>query len=113
MKRSDIESDADHNRSVLTFAGTPEAVKEAALAVSAKAIELIELNKHTGQHPRMGAVDVVPFIPISDVTMGECVDLAKKFAKNMLDGSRCQCIYTKKQPPAQTEGTLQMCERKN
>lgn len=81
VKVLDIESDADHNRSVLTFAGSPEAVKEAVLAVSAKAIELIDLNKHQGQHPRMGAVDVVPFIPISDVTMNECVELAKKFAE--------------------------------
>jgi len=81
VKVLDIESDADHNRSVLTFAGSPEPVKEAALAVSAKAIELIDLNKHKGQHPRMGAVDVVPFIPISDVTMSECVELAKKFAE--------------------------------
>jgi len=77
----DIESDADHNRSVLTFVGSPDAAKEAALAVSAKAIELIDLNKHKGQHPRMGAVDVVPFIPISEVTMQECVQLAKDFAK--------------------------------
>jgi glutamate formiminotransferase/formiminotetrahydrofolate cyclodeaminase len=77
----DIESDADHNRSVLTFVGTPDAVREAALTVSAKAIELIDLTKHTGQHPRMGAVDVVPFIPISEVTMEECVQLAKDFAK--------------------------------
>lgn len=80
VKVLDIESDADHNRSVLTFVGEPEAVKDAALAVSAKAIELIDLNKHSGQHPRMGAVDVVPFIPISDVTMEECVQLAKSFA---------------------------------
>lgn len=77
----DIESDPDHNRSVLTFVGSPEAVKEAGLVVSAKAIELIDLNKHRGQHPRMGAVDVIPFIPISDVTMEECVKLAKEFAK--------------------------------
>lgn len=76
----DIESDVDHNRSVLTFVGDPEAVKEAALAVSAKAIELIDLNKHKGQHPRMGAVDVIPFIPISDVTMADCIQLAKDFA---------------------------------
>jgi len=80
VKVLDIESDADHNRSVLTFVGDPEAVKEAALAVSAKAIELIDLNKHQGQHPRMGAVDVIPFIPISDVTMAECVQLTKDFA---------------------------------
>jgi glutamate formiminotransferase/formiminotetrahydrofolate cyclodeaminase len=77
----DIESDANHNRSVLTFAGTPDAVMEAALAVSAKAIQLIDLNKHKGEHPRMGAVDVVPFIPISEVTMPECIELAKKFAE--------------------------------
>lgn len=80
VKVLDIESDADHNRSVLTFVGTPDAVKEAALAVSGKAIELIDLNKHRGQHPRMGAVDVVPFIPISEVTMADCVQLAKDFA---------------------------------
>ena len=81
VKILDIESDANHNRSVLTFVGGPEAVKEAAMAMSAKAIELIDLNKHTGEHPRMGAVDVVPFIPISDVTMEECVQLAKDFAQ--------------------------------
>ncbi len=80
VKVLDIESDADHNRSVLTFVGSPDAVKEAALAVSAKAIELIDLNKHRGQHPRMGAVDVVPFIPISETTMDECARLAKDFA---------------------------------
>jgi glutamate formiminotransferase/formiminotetrahydrofolate cyclodeaminase len=80
VKVLDVESDPDHNRSVLTFLGTPEAVLEAALAVSSKAIELIDLNKHRGQHPRMGAVDVVPFIPISQVSMEECVQLAKNFA---------------------------------
>jgi glutamate formiminotransferase/formiminotetrahydrofolate cyclodeaminase len=81
VKILDIESDPNHNRSVLTFAGEPEAVKEAAMAMSAKAIQLIDLNKHTGEHPRMGAVDVIPFIPISDVTMEECVQLARDFAK--------------------------------
>jgi len=81
VKVLDVESDADHNRTVLTFVGGPEAVKEAALAVSAKAIELIDLNKHEGQHPRMGAVDVVPFIPISEVTVHECVQLAKDFGR--------------------------------
>ena len=81
VKVLDIESDRNHNRSVLTFVGEPEAVKEAALAMSAKAIELIDLNKHTGEHPRMGAVDVIPFIPISDITMEDCVQLAKDFAE--------------------------------
>jgi len=79
VKVLDVESDANHNRSVLTFVGEPEDVKDAGLAISAKAIELIDLNKHTGEHPRMGAIDVVPFIPISDVTMEECVQLARNF----------------------------------
>ena len=81
VKVLDVESDANHNRSVLTFVGEPDDVKDAGLAISAKAIELIDLNKHSGEHPRMGAVDVIPFIPICDVTMEECVQLAKDFAK--------------------------------
>jgi glutamate formiminotransferase/formiminotetrahydrofolate cyclodeaminase len=80
VKVLDIESDIDHNRSVLTFVGDPQNVKDAALAASAKAIELIDLNTHRGQHPRMGAVDVIPFIPIADVTMDECVQIAREFA---------------------------------
>jgi len=77
----DCESDPNHNRMVLTFVGPPEAVKTAALAASAKAIELIDLTKHTGEHPRMGAVDVVPFVPLRDVTMEDCVILARDFGK--------------------------------
>ncbi|HMD14354.1 MAG TPA: glutamate formimidoyltransferase, partial [Bacteroidota bacterium] len=77
----DCESDANHNRMVLTFVGPPEAVKEAALSSSAKAIELIDLTKHTGEHPRMGAVDVVPFVPLREVSMDECVRLARDFAQ--------------------------------
>ena len=77
----DCESDQNHNRMVLTFVGSPEAVKAAALASSTKAIELIDLRNHRGEHPRMGAVDVVPFVPLKDVTMQECVDIADSFAK--------------------------------
>src|SRR6267143_331659 len=61
----DIEYNADHNRSVITFVGEPESVKLAALAGAAKAVELIDLTQHKGEHPRMGAVDVVPFVQIS------------------------------------------------
>jgi len=85
VKILDIESDANHNRSVLTFAGEPAAVKDAAMAMSAKAIELIDLNKHSGEHPRMGAMDVIPFIPISGITMEECVQVAKDFAREYAD----------------------------
>src|SRR6267378_2497736 len=77
----DVEYNADHNRSVITFVGEPEPVKTAALAGAAKAVELIDLTKHKGEHPRMGAVDVVPFVPISGVTMDDCARLAKEFGK--------------------------------
>ena len=81
VKILDLESDIDHNRSVLSFVGSPKAVTDAMIAVSAKAIELIDLNHHHGQHPRMGAIDVIPFIPISDVTMEDCVKIAREFAE--------------------------------
>ena len=65
----DREMDADHNRCVITLAGEPDAVGEAALLGTGKAMELIDLTKHTGAHPRVGATDVVPFIPIDGVTI--------------------------------------------
>ncbi len=74
----DQEMDADHNRSVLTFAGPPEAVSEAAIRAVGKAVELIDLNKHSGVHPRIGAADVVPFVPIEGVTIEECVRIAER-----------------------------------
>jgi glutamate formiminotransferase/formiminotetrahydrofolate cyclodeaminase len=74
----DREMDADHNRSVITLAGEPEAVAEAALRGIGKAMELIDLTKHTGAHPRVGATDVVPFIPIQGVTIEDCVALAHR-----------------------------------
>jgi len=74
----DRESDADHNRCVITLAGEPEPVAEAALRGIGKALELIDLTKHSGAHPRLGATDVIPFIPVDGVTIDECVALAKK-----------------------------------
>jgi glutamate formiminotransferase / formiminotetrahydrofolate cyclodeaminase len=74
----DREMDADHNRCVVTLAGEPEAVAEAALLGTGKAMELIDLTKHTGAHPRVGATDVVPFIPIDGVTIEDCVALARR-----------------------------------
>src|SRR5271156_3011378 len=79
----DRESDADHNRSVVTIAGEPEAVAEAALRGVGKAAELIDLTKHSGAHPRMGATDVVPFIPISGVTLAECAELARRVGREI------------------------------
>jgi glutamate formiminotransferase len=74
----DREADADHNRSVLTFAGPPAAVAEAAFRAVEKAVALIDLTKQQGAHPRIGAADVVPFIPIEGVTLEECVQLAER-----------------------------------
>src|SRR5712671_712466 len=74
----DSEMDPDHNRSVLTFAGEPEPVLEAAVRVVARAAELIDLNQHSGQHPRMGAADVVPFVPVEGVTLEDCAELARQ-----------------------------------
>ncbi|MHC4779090.1 MAG: glutamate formimidoyltransferase [Planctomycetota bacterium] len=72
------EMDPDHNRSVLTFIGSPEAVAEGAFRASAKAGELIDLNGHSGQHPRMGATDVIPFIPVRGCDMEVCAGLARE-----------------------------------
>lgn len=83
VKLLDIQKDGDHNRSVITLVGEPGALKNAVLAAVGKAIELIDMNSHTGQHPRMGAVDVVPFIPIKNVTMDEAIDLSKDVAKSV------------------------------
>jgi glutamate formiminotransferase/formiminotetrahydrofolate cyclodeaminase len=79
----DRHMDDDHNRTVITFAGSPEAVSEAAFQAIAKAAELIDLDEHTGEHPRIGATDVVPFVPISGVTLDECVELARALAKRV------------------------------
>jgi glutamate formiminotransferase / 5-formyltetrahydrofolate cyclo-ligase len=73
----DRESDPDHNRSVVTFVAPPDRVVDAAIAAARKASELIDLNKHSGEHPRMGATDVIPFVPIAGVTMDDCVALAR------------------------------------
>ncbi len=79
----DKEMDADHNRSVVTFVGSPDGVLEAAFKAIAQAKDMIDLNKHQGAHPRMGATDVCPFVPVQGVTMEECVELAHKLAKRV------------------------------
>jgi glutamate formiminotransferase / 5-formyltetrahydrofolate cyclo-ligase len=76
----DYSSDPSHNRSVLTLAGEAEPLKQAILALFERAVAAIDLRTHKGEHPRLGAVDVVPFVPIAGVTMAECVALAKETA---------------------------------
>jgi glutamate formiminotransferase len=73
----DLHSDPDHNRSVVTLAGEPEPVTQAALRGVAKAAELIDLRRHTGEHPRIGAIDVLPFVPLEGISMESCVALAR------------------------------------
>lgn len=79
----DRESDPDHNRSVITFVAPPNQVVDAAIAGAGKAAGLIDLNSHTGEHPRMGATDVIPFVPISGVTMEDCIGLARECGERM------------------------------
>ena len=79
----DYSSDATHNRSVVTFAGSAEAVVRAATAAVGRALELIDMTTHTGAHPRIGAVDVMPFVPLGTTRMEECVDLARRFGEQI------------------------------
>lgn len=81
----DHSSDESHNRTVITFMGEPEAVVNAAVKLAKKAAELIDLTCHTGEHPRMGAVDVIPLIPIRGITKEETVELSKKLAQRVCE----------------------------
>jgi len=87
----DFTPDADHNRTDVTLIGPPEAVKAVVLEIALKCVELIDMNKHKGEHPRMGAIDVVPFIPISEVDMAECIQLANEFAKEFSEKTNVPC----------------------
>lgn len=81
VKLLDYSSDEDHNRCVVTVVGERDALRDAVLAAVGTAVEAIDLTKHQGQHPRMGAVDVIPFIPIKNTTMDECVELSKEVGR--------------------------------
>src|SRR5580693_4073962 len=89
----DHEMDADHNRSVITLAGEPEAVGEAALLGTGRALELIDMNHHTGAHPRVGATDVVPFIPVQGVTLEDCVALARRVGNEIWKRHRIPVFF--------------------
>jgi glutamate formiminotransferase len=82
------EMDADHNRSVVTMAGDPEAIQEAAIRGVGKAAELIDLNSHRGVHPRLGAADVVPFIPLEGTTLEDCVAMARHVGAEIWERSK-------------------------
>lgn len=79
----DVHSDPDHNRSVITFAGPPGAVAEAAVRAAGAAVELIDLTRHQGVHPRIGALDVLPFVPLEGIDLEECAALAVEAAEEI------------------------------
>ncbi|MGC9334208.1 MAG: glutamate formimidoyltransferase [Anaerolineae bacterium] len=79
----DVQSDSDHNRSVVTLVGDPQAVTEAAFQGTAEAARLIDMNHHRGEHPRMGAMDVIPFVPVRDLSIEDCAELARQLGKRI------------------------------
>lgn len=81
----DTHADADHNRSVITFVGEPRAVVEASVRAARVAVELIDLRQHVGQHPRLGALDVLPFVPVRGVTLEDCIGLAHEAGERIWD----------------------------
>src|SRR4030042_2293536 len=88
----DFTPDADHNRTDVTMIGSPEAIKAVVLEIALKCVELIDMNKHKGEHPRMGAIDVVPFIPITEVGLRECIQLTTDFAKEFSEKTNVPCF---------------------
>ena len=83
VKLLDYSSDADHNRTVVTVVGEPEALEAAIINMAERVYENIDMSKHSGGHPRMGALDVVPFVPIDGITMEECVEIANRVGKTI------------------------------
>ena len=81
----DREMDADHNRAVITIVGSPENIGDAAVRGVEVAVRLIDLTKHTGEHPRMGAADVIPFVPIRGISLEECVEIAKTVGRQIAE----------------------------
>lgn len=93
VKLLDWSHDANHNRMVVTFVAPPEAAVDGAVNGAKKAVELIDLNRHTGEHPRIGAVDVVPFVPVSGITLEECAKLAHVCGKRMHEQLKLPVYY--------------------
>src|SRR5690348_6314207 len=84
----DVSSDASHNRSVITLVGSGDGVVDAAVRLAGAAVERIDLRTHSGEHPRMGAVDVIPFIPVGEATMDDAVLLARRCAQQLWERYR-------------------------
>jgi glutamate formiminotransferase len=105
------ERDADHNRSVMTFAGPPDAVSEGALRGIAVAVERIDLRKHTGVHPRMGAADVVPFVPLEGATLADCVAIARRTGEEVWKRFQVPVYFYEAAALSQDRRHLENCRR--
>ena len=99
VKLLDYQIDGDHNRSVMTSVGDPEAVKEAVVEAIGVAVEVIDMTRHQGRLPRMGAVDVVPFIPIRNMTVEDAIGLSKAVASEVAEKYSCRSFFTNLLPP--------------
>ena len=106
VKLLDYSNDEDHNRLVVTVVGEPEQLKAAVLEAVGKAVELIDLNQHQGQHPRMGAVDVIPFIPIRGCTMDEAMALSKAVGEAIADQYQVPVYLYEKSATSSTRENL-------
>lgn len=96
----DVHSDPDHNRSVITFAGSAAAVQRGAVALALASVSLLDLRGHTGVHPRIGALDVMPFVPLGETTMDTCVALARDVAAEVAGAARLPVyLYGEAAPP--------------
>ncbi len=89
----DVDADADHHRTVITFVGEPQAVESAVLRLVERAVELIDLTKHQGEHPRMGAVDVIPLVPLKGIKKSECVEIARRLGQTIWDKFRIPVYF--------------------
>ena len=113
VKLMDVDPGADTNRTVVTFVGDPDSVLEAAFRGIAAAAKLIDMRQHTGSHPRMGACDVCPFIPVEGVSMDDCAELARRLGERV--GSELEVpVYLMNMPPAgPNAATSPWCVRGN
>jgi glutamate formiminotransferase len=105
------EMDADHNRSVITFVGPPDAVAAGALRGIETAVERIDLRKHTGVHPRMGAADVVPFIPLEGATLADCVAIARRTGEEVWQRLRVPVYFYEAAAMSPDRRLLENCRR--
>jgi len=107
----DFQSDGSHNRSVLTMIGSIEGIEEAAFQLTKKAIELIDMRKHSGEHPRMGAVDVMPFVPARNVSIVECIDLSKRVAQRVWDELKLPSFLFEESASKEERKNLATCRK--